>query len=234
MFLTYKILVCDDEKEIVDILSVYLEKEGFEVFKVYDGVEALNFLKENKVHLALIDIMMPKIDGYRVVNELRKDSNIPVIMISAKSRDDDKILGLDIGADDYITKPFNPREVSARVKAMIRRVYKLSESNELKDEIIEIGDLKLDSYNVKVHLRDEELELTSIEYKILKYLMENSGRILTKNQIFEAVWNEAFLGGDNTIMVHISRLREKIEDNSKSPKYLKTIRGLGYRFEKEK
>lgn len=230
----YRVLICDDEKEIVDILKLYLEKEGFEVFTAFDGVEALNFLKKNKVHLALIDIMMPKIDGYRVLKEIRNNSNIPVIMISAKSRDDDKIFGLDLGADDYITKPFNPLEVSARVKAMTRRVYKLSDKEDTLNDLIEIGDVKLDTYNVKVHLRNNEVELTSIEYKILKYLMENAGRILTKNQIFEAVWNETFLGGDNTIMVHISRLREKIEDNSKTPKYLKTIRGLGYRFEKEK
>ncbi|GAA0068773.1 response regulator transcription factor [Clostridium sardiniense] len=228
----YSILLCDDEKEILDVLEVYLSKEGYKILKATNGVEALEIYKNNDVNIAVIDIMMPKINGIRVVKELRENSNIPIIMLSAKSRDEDKILGLNIGADDYITKPFNPLEVVARVKAQLRRVYKLIDGESDGKEIIKIGEVELDRYNVKVRFRDKELELTSIEYKIIKYLMENAGRILTKNQIFEEVWNEVFLGGDNTIMVHISRLREKIEDNSKKPKYLKTIRGLGYKFEK--
>lgn len=228
----YSILLCDDEKEILDVLEVYLSKEGYKILKATNGVEALEIYKNNNVNIAVIDIMMPKINGIRVVKELRENSNIPIIMLSAKSRDEDKILGLNIGADDYITKPFNPLEVVARVKAQLRRVYKLIDGESDGKEIIKIGEVELDRYNVKVRFRDKELELTSIEYKIIKYLMENAGRILTKNQIFEEVWNEVFLGGDNTIMVHISRLREKIEDNSKKPKYLKTIRGLGYKFEK--
>lgn len=228
----YSILLCDDEKEILDVLEVYLSKEGYKILKATNGVEALEIYKNNDINIAVIDIMMPKINGIRVVKELRENSNIPIIMLSAKSRDEDKILGLNIGADDYITKPFNPLEVVARVKAQLRRVYKLTDGDDDGKEIIKIGEVELDRYNVKVRFRDKELELTSIEYKIIKYLMENSGRILTKNQIFEEVWNEVFLGGDNTIMVHISRLREKIEDNSKKPKYLKTIRGLGYKFEK--
>lgn len=230
--MSYNILLCDDEKEILDVLEVYLSKEGYKVFKAIDGVEALEIFKNNNINIAVIDIMMPKINGIRVVKELRENSNIPIIMLSAKSRDEDKILGLNIGADDYITKPFNPLEVVARVKAQLRRIYKLVDGEKEGKEIIKIGEIELDRYNVKVHFRNKELELTSIEYKIIKYLMENAGRILTKNQIFEEVWNEVFLGGDNTIMVHISRLREKIEDNSKNPKYLKTIRGLGYKFEK--
>ncbi|MGG7078090.1 response regulator transcription factor [Clostridium sardiniense] len=228
----YSILLCDDEKEILDVLEVYLSKEGYKILKATNGVEALEIYKNNDINIAVIDIMMPKINGIRVVKELRENSNIPIIMLSAKSRDEDKILGLNIGADDYITKPFNPLEVVARVKAQLRRVYKLTDGEGDGKEIIKIGEVELDRYNVKVRFRDKELELTSIEYKIIKYLMENAGRILTKNQIFEEVWNEVFLGGDNTIMVHISRLREKIEDNSKKPKYLKTIRGLGYKFEK--
>ncbi|MBP1889418.1 DNA-binding response OmpR family regulator [Clostridium moniliforme] len=228
----YNILLCDDEKEILDVLELYLSKEGYNIFKAKDGVEALKFYKNNEINLAIVDIMMPNIDGIRVVKELRKSSNIPIIMLSAKSSDEDKILGLNIGADDYIAKPFNPLEVVARVKAQFRRVYKLIYEEKEEKEIIKIGEVELDRYNIKVHFKNKELELTSIEYKILKYLMENAGRILTKNQIFEEVWNEVFLGGDNTIMVHISRLREKLEDNSRNPKYLKTVRGLGYKFEK--
>lgn len=228
-----RILVCDDEREIIEILELYLDKEGYEVIKAIDGEMALNIIREDKnINLVILDIMMPKMDGYKLIKEIRELYNIPIIMISAKSLDSDKILALDLGADDYIAKPFNPLEVIARVNAQIRRVYKLN-INEKKDINIKIGDVELDTYNVKVTVRGEEIELTSIEYKILKYLMENSGRILTKNQIFQSVWNEEFLGGDNTIMVHISRLREKVERDSRNPKYLKTVRGLGYKFEKK-
>ncbi|MGL4772295.1 MAG: response regulator transcription factor [Clostridium sp.] len=227
-----RILVCDDEKEIIEILELYLDKEGYEVIKAIDGEMASNIIKEDKeINLVILDIMMPKIDGYKLIKEIRERYNIPIIMISAKNQDSDKILALDLGADDYISKPFNPLEVIARVNAQIRRVYKLN-VNEKPDSSIKIGDIELDTYNVKVVVRGEEIELTSIEYKILKYLMENAGRILTKNQIFSAVWNEEFLGGDNTIMVHISRLREKIEVDTRNPQYLKTVRGLGYKFEK--
>lgn len=228
-----RILICDDEKEILEILELYLEKDGYEIFKSSDGIEAMDILKsKDNIDLAILDIMLPKLDGYKVVKELRKISNIPVILISAKNQDSDKILGLDLGADDYITKPFNPLEVVARVNAQIRRKNNLNVTEDTK-KIIEIGDISLDTYNVKVTVRGKEIELTSIEYGILKYLMDNAGRILTKNQIFEAVWNEQFLSGDNTIMVHISRLRDKIEVDSRNPQYLKTIRGLGYRFEKK-
>ena len=228
-----RILICDDEKEILEILELYLEKEGYKVLKSSDGIEAMDIVKsKDNIDLAIVDIMLPKLDGYKVVKELRKISNIPVILISAKNQDSDKILGLDLGADDYITKPFNPLEVVARVNAQIRRKNNLSVTEDTK-KIIEIGDISLDTYNVKVMVRGKEIELTSIEYGILKYLMDNAGRILTKNQIFEAVWNEQFLSGDNTIMVHISRLRDKIEVDSRNPQYLKTIRGLGYRFEKK-
>ena len=228
-----KILVCDDEKEILEILELYLEKEGYEIIKASDGEDAINILNNEKsIDLSILDIMMPKVDGYKLVKHLRKISNMPVILVSAKNQDSDKILGLDLGADDYITKPFNPLEVVARVNAQIRRKNNLSVPDE-KEDILQIGDIILDSYNVKVLVRNKEIELTSIEYGILKFLMDNAGRILTKNQIFEAVWNEEFLSGDNTIMVHISRLRDKIEIDSRNPKYLKTIRGLGYRFEKK-
>ena len=228
----YKILICDDEKEILELIELYLGKEGYSVVKVNDGQEALEKVKnDTDFDLAIVDIMMPRVDGYRVIKEIRKLYNIPIIMLSAKNQDSDKILGLDLGADDYITKPFNPLELVARVNAQIRRVYKLSAKENACLKIV-IGDIELDTYNVKLIVRGKEVEVTSIEYGILKYLMENAGRILTKNQIFEAVWNEAFLSGDNTIMVHISRLRDKIEEDSRNPVYLKTVRGLGYKFEK--
>ena len=228
----YKILICDDEKEILELIELYLGKEGYSVVKANDGQEALEKVKnDTDFDLAIVDIMMPRVDGYRVIKEIRKLYNIPIIMLSAKNQDSDKILGLDLGADDYITKPFNPLELVARVNAQIRRVYKLSAKQNACLKIV-IGDIELDTYNVKLIVRGKEVEVTSIEYGILKYLMENAGRILTKNQIFEAVWNEAFLSGDNTIMVHISRLRDKIEEDSRNPVYLKTVRGLGYKFEK--
>ena len=228
----YKILICDDEKEILELIELYLGKEGYSVVKANDGQEALEKVKnDTDFDLAIVDIMMPRVDGYRVIKEIRKLYNIPIIMLSAKNQDSDKILGLDLGADDYITKPFNPLELVARVNAQIRRVYKLSAKENACLKIV-IGDIELDTYNVKLIVRGKEVEVTSIEYGILKYLMENAGRILTKNQIFEAVWNEAFLSGDNTIMVHISRLRDKIEEDSRNPVYLKTVRGLWYKFEK--
>lgn len=228
----HKILICDDEREILEILQLYLEKEEYIIVKAFDGEEALNIIKDNDdIDLALLDIMLPKLDGYNLVKEIRKRKNIPIILLSAKNRESDKILGLDLGADDYITKPFSPLEVVARVNAQIRRVYKLAE-HQNNNQVIKIGNVELDEYNVNVKVNGKEIELTSIEYGILKLLMKNAGRILTKNQIFENVWNEEFLGGDNTIMVHMSRLRDKIEEDSKAPKYLKTIRGLGYKFEK--
>ena len=225
------ILVVDDDKEITEAIEIYLINEGYNVLVAYDGVQALKIAREEDIHLIIMDLMMPNLDGTRATIELRKEKEIPIIMLSAKSEDSDKILGLNLGADDYLTKPFNPLELVARVNAQIRRVYKLSAKQNASPKIV-IGDIELDTYNVKLIVRGKEVEVTSIEYGILKYLMENAGRILTKNQIFEAVWNEAFLSGDNTIMVHISRLRDKIEEDSRNPVYLKTVRGLGYKFEK--
>ena len=228
-----KILRCDDEKEILEILQIYLEKEGFEVVKAFDGQEALETLyRYDDIKLAILDVMMPKLDGNHLVKKIREVFNIPIIMLSAKNQDEDKIKALDLGADDYMVKPFNPLEIVARVKAQLRRIYKLNNIEESYNNIIKIGDIELDTYNVSVSVKGKKIELTSMEYGILKYLMENAGRILTKNQIFHAVWKEDLVCGDNTIMVHISRLRDKIEEDSRNPKYLKTIRGLGYRFEK--
>ena len=176
---------------------------------------------------------MPKLDGNNLVKKVRENKNIPIIVLSAKNQDSDKILSLDLGADDYITKPFSPLEIVARVNAQIRRVYKLSNDSIEKVKSIKIGDIELDTYNIKVIVRGKEIELTSMEYGILEYLMQNAGRILTKTQIFKHVWKEDFLGADNTIMVHMSRLRDKIVVDSKNPEYLKTVRGLGYKFEKK-
>jgi len=230
-----KVLICDDEKEILEILEIYLTQEGYRVIKAYDGQEALQKVYENKdLALAILDIMMPKIEGNILVKKIREIYKIPIIILSAKNQDADKILALNLGADDYITKPFNPLEVVARVNAQIRRVYKLNGIEDLcKNNVIKIGEVELDNYNIRVTVRGQEKELTSMEFGILKYLMENQGRVLTKNQIFQTVWKEDFLCGDNTIMVHMSRLREKIELNSRNPEYLKTIRGLGYKFEKK-
>ena len=227
-----KILICDDEKEILEVLELYLNNEGYEVIKAYDGQQALELVYRNKdIALVILDIMMPKVDGNLLVKKIREVYNIPIIVLSAKNQDSDKILALDLGADDYITKPFNPLEIVARVNAQFRRVYELN-NNSINKEILKIGDVELDSYNVEVKVRDKIIELTSMEYGILKFLMENAGRILTKNQIFGDVWKEDYVCGDNTIMVHMSRLRDKIEEDSKNPKYLKTIRGLGYNFDK--
>lgn len=228
----YTILVADDEKETLEIIELYLQKGGYKIITASNGIEALDIInKKEKIDLAILDIMMPGMGGYSLIKKIRINFNIPIILISAKNEDSDKILGLDLGADDYITKPFNPLELAARVNVQIRRVYELDVRKENYKEL-SIGAIKIDTFNIRVTVRGEEIELTSIEYGILKYLMKNSGRILTKNQIFEEVWNKEFLNGDNTIMVHISRLRDKIEEDSKKPVYLKTIRGLGYKFEK--
>lgn len=230
--LKYKIVIADDEEEILEILELYLEKEGYEVVKATDGVNAWKAIEKVNVDMAIIDIMMPLIDGYKLTKKIREKYNIPIIILSAKNQDTDKILGLGVGADDYLAKPFNPLELVARVNAQLRRFYNLNTNNKIK-ELIEIGEVCLDALNSTVSIRGEEIELTSIEYKILKLLMENSGRIFTKKQIFETVWEDYFVGDDNTIMVHMSNLRDKIEVDSRKPMYLKTIRGLGYKFEKK-
>lgn len=228
--MAYKILVADDEAEIIEILELYLEKDGFEVIKAGDGLEAWELLQKNEIDMAILDIMMPNIDGFNLTKKIREHYNIPILILSAKNQDNDKILGLGLGADDYITKPFNPLEVSARVQAQLRRFYNLNINTTDEKKKIIIGKVSLDIFNVVVKVNDEEVSLTSLEYKILKLLMENSGKIFTKREIFESVWEEDYFGDDNTIMVHISNLREKIEPNPKKPIYLKTIRGLGYKI----
>lgn len=233
--MNYKILIADDEVEIIELLELYLEKDNFEIFKACDGNEAWNIISTSEVHIAIIDIMMPGIDGFQLIKKIRKEFNIPVIMLSAKNQDEDKILGLGLGADDYVTKPFNPLEVKARINAQIRRVYnmELPIINEKNNNIIEIGQIKLDTNGCSVIVINQNIPLTSVEYKILYLLMKNAGRVFTKKQIYESVWENNFFGDDNTVMVHISNLRDKIEVDSKHPIYLKTIRGLGYKFEKK-
>lgn len=228
-----KVLIADDEKEIVELLTLYLEKDDYEVLEAYDGFEALEILKNINVDAAIIDIMMPNMNGYELIKIIRKQYKIPVIMMSAKSETSDKILGLELGADDYITKPCDPLEVLARVKAQLRRFCEFNNTEEKYEGDIVIGDLRLNRENCTLSNGSEQIQLTSTEYKLLLLLMENPKRVFTKKQIFEYVWEEPFYGDDNTIMVHISKLRDKIEKDSKNPMYLKTIRGLGYKFEGE-
>ncbi|MCR1950839.1 MULTISPECIES: response regulator transcription factor [Clostridium] len=224
------ILIVDDEKEIVDLIELYLRNKGYCIFKAYDSNEALKILNSKKINLIIMDLMMPDTDGYDLIRKIRSNSNLPIIIISAKCENHDKVIGLDIGADDYITKPFDPLELIARVNAQLRRCYLLN-LDENKDNIIKSRDLILDKDKVNVTKGEKEISLTLKEFKLLELFMENKNKVLTKQRIFENVWNEEYLYDDNVIMVHISNLRDKIEDDNKENKYIKTIRGIGYRFE---
>lgn len=229
------VLVVDDDKEIVDAIDIYLKNEGINVIKAYDGLEALEALMENNVQLILMDIMMPNMDGLRTTMKIRQEKNIPIILISAKSEDTDKILGLNMGADDYITKPFNPLELIARVNSNIRRYTKLGaiseKKNEKKENIYQTGELILDDETKKVTSEGKEIKLTATEFKILKFLMKNKGKVYSIPEIYENVWKEESYGAENIIAVHIRHIREKIEINPKEPKYLKVIWGIGYKIE---
>ena len=230
------ILIADDDRDIIEILKLYLENEGYTVMEAVDGNIAWKIIKDNSIDIAVIDIMMPELDGFQLVKRIRGEYSLPVIILSARGGDNDKILGLGLGADDYMAKPFNPLELVARVQAQMRRFYKLNSSSlkkEEKSERIVIGDITLDKSSCTLYCKNKECSLTSTEFKIICYLIEQPGRVFTKGQIFEHVWGEYFQGDDNTIMVHISNIREKIEDDPRNPTYLKTIRGLGYRFEKK-
>lgn len=223
------ILVVDDDREIVDSISIFLSAEGYGVLKAYDGIEALDMLSENDVQLILLDIMMPKLDGIKTLMKLRETKNIPVIMISAKSEDTDKIFGLTAGADDYITKPFNPSELMARVKSQIRRYTKLGAMQE-KTGRFTIDGLCVDTESKTVTVDGDEIRLTPSEYKILELLCRNRGKVFSADEIYRRVWNEDAIVGDNTIAVHIRHIREKIEINPKTPKYLKVVWGIGYKI----
>lgn len=227
----YTILVADDEKEIRDLLRLYLENEKYNVIEAKDGQQALDMLRSNKVDLCLLDIMMPNIDGYHVLQELRKESNMPVIILSAKDADSEKILGLNLGADDYISKPFNPLEAIARVNSNIRRFYKLGATDSVKvKETLKVRELELDTDACVLKKNGQVVELTSVEYRIMELLMSHPGKVYTKQQIYEAGWEDDFVVADNNIMVCISKLRSKLSEDQ--TEYIKTIRGLGYRMEK--
>lgn len=228
----YKILIAEDDSDIVEILRLYLDNEGFELLICQDGEEAFHTFEEKKADLALLDIMMPKMNGYELIKHIRELSNIPIIVMSAKNMDSDKILGLTMGADDYLTKPFNPLEVVARVKSQLRRYYDLNSSISDEISIISVGDLVLDPSNLSVIKRGEAISVTPTEFKILSLMMKTPGKIYTKMQIFENINGDYYESDDNTLMVHISKIREKIEDDPKNPEYLKTVRGLGYKIEK--
>lgn len=227
------ILVADDDKDIVNALSKLLELEGYSVVKAYDGIDALEKLHENNIQLILIDVMMPRLDGLSALMKLRAESNIPVIVLSAKSEDTDKILGLSMGADDYVTKPYNPRELLARVQSCLRRYMMLGAIDTVnKTDQIKIGGLALDVSAKVVTVDAEPVKLTATEFKILELLMKNAGRVFSAEEIYTRVWNEDAYSVENTVMVHIRHIREKIEITPKEPKYLKVVWGIGYKIEK--
>ena len=226
------ILVCDDDREIVEAIDIYLTQEGYRVLKAYDGIEALEVLKNNEVHLLVIDVMMPRLDGLRATLKIRQESSIPIIILSAKSEDADKILGLNVGADDYVTKPFNPLELTARVKSQLRRYTKLGNKIGNVGTIFQTGGLVINDDLKEVTVDGESVKLTPIEYNILLLLVKNQGKVFSINQIYENIWNEEAIGADNTVAVHIRHIREKIEVNPKDPRYLKVVWGVGYKVEK--
>lgn len=228
--MNYTILVCDDDREIVSAIKIYLSTEGYQVLEAYDGYAALRLLEENEIHLILMDVMMPGMDGIRATMRIRENKNIPIIILSAKSEDEDKILGLNIGADDYVTKPFNHLELLARVKSQLRRYTGLGGIQKKENQFFS-GGLCLDDEQKKVTVDGDEVSLTPVEYNILKFLMQNKGRVYSSAQIYESVWKETAYGTDNIVAVHIRHLREKIEINPKEPKYIKVMWGHGYKLE---
>ena len=227
------ILVCDDDRAIVDAIEIYLSQEGYTVVKAYDGLDALKKLQENEIQLVLMDVMMPGMDGIRTTMKIRETSSVPIIFLSAKSEDVDKILGLNIGADDYITKPFNPLELTARVKSVLRRYTQLGAIAEKKNHIFRIGGLVVDDDGKEVTVEGEPVKLTPIEYRVLLLLVKNPGKVFSIGQIYESIWNEDAISGDNTVAVHIRHIREKIEINPKEPRYLKVVWGVGYKIDRE-
>ena len=229
-----EILVCDDDKDIVEAIEIYLTQEGYHILKAYDGEQAIQVLQNNKVDLLIIDVMMPKLDGIRTTLKVRENSSIPIIILSAKSEDADKILGLNIGADDYITKPFNPLELVARVKSQLRRYTQLGNlSQQEQDQVYKCGGLQINDDNKEVSVDGDPIKLTPIEYNILLLLVKNAGKVFSIDEIYEQIWNEEAIGADNTVAVHIRHIREKIEINPREPKYLKVVWGVGYKIEKQ-
>ena len=227
----YTILICDDDRDIVSALDIYLTSEGYQTVKAYNGREALKAVEQREIHLILMDIMMPELDGIRATAKLREENNVPIILLTAKSEDTDKILGLNIGADDYITKPFNPLEVIARVKSQLRRYTSLGGS-EKSTGLITVGPVSMDDSAKRVTVDGEPVALTPIEYNILKLLLSHPGQVFSSAQIYEQVWNDPAYGSENTVAVHIRHLREKIEIDPADPRWLKVVWGLGYKMEK--
>lgn len=228
------ILVCDDDKQIVEAIEIYLTGEGYRVLKAYDGEEALELLETEEVDLLVLDVMMPRLDGIRTTLKVRENSAIPIIILSAKSEDADKILGLNIGADDYITKPFNPLELVARVKSQLRRYTQLGNMTQQDSgQIYQCGGLRIDDDQKEVTVDGEVIKLTPIEYNILLLLVKNAGKVYSIDQIYEQIWNEEAIGADNTVAVHIRHIREKIEINPREPRYLKVVWGVGYKIENQ-
>ena len=228
------ILVCDDDKEIVDAIDIYLTGEGFHILKAYDGYDALKILETEHADLMIIDVMMPGLDGIRTTLKVRETSSIPIIILSAKSEDSDKILGLNIGADDYLSKPFNPLELVARVKSQLRRYTQLGNLSQGSNEnVYKCGGLTINDDTKEVFVDDEPIKLTPIEYNILLLLTKNAGKVFSIDEIYKQIWNEEAIGADNTVAVHIRHIREKIEINPREPKYLKVVWGVGYKIEKQ-
>ncbi len=227
------ILVCDDDKEIVDAIEIYLSQDGYRIYKAYDGEQAIAVMRKEEIHLIIMDIMMPKLDGIRATLKIREYSSVPIIILSAKSEDTDKILGLNIGADDYITKPFNPLELVARVKSNLRRYTSLGSISHDSKSVFQVGGLVVNDDTKQVTVDDEPVKMTPIEYNILLLLIKNQGRVFSIDQIYESIWNEDAIGADNTVAVHIRHIREKIEINPREPKYLKVVWGVGYKIDKQ-
>lgn len=227
-----RILVCDDDKEIVEAIEIYLQQEEYEILKAYDGEEALRILEREEVDLLIIDVMMPRLDGIHATLQIRKNNSIPIIILSAKSEDSDKILGLNIGADDYLTKPFNPLELVARVKSQLRRYTQLGNAIENESVVFQTGGLILNDDLKEVTVDGEPVRLTPIEYNILFLLMKNQGKVFSISEIYQNIWNAEAIGADNTVAVHIRHIREKIEINPKEPRYIKVVWGVGYKIDK--
>ena len=227
----YNILICDDQPDIVNALKIYLSPEGYRLFEAFNGVEAVKIAKENQIHLILLDVMMPEMDGITATAKIREISNVPIIILTAKSETEDMVLGLSVGADDYITKPFVPLEVLARVRSQLRRYAKLGSRQEETAGIITIGDITLDDRTKSVTVSDDPVNLTPTEYSILHTLMKNPGQVFSTKALYEAVWQEAALGSEGAVAVHIRHLREKIEINPSEPRYLKVVWGQGYKIE---
>ena len=225
----YNILVVEDDKEIRDGIEIFLKSQGYHVYKAADGVEGLQIIEKEPIHLAIVDIMMPRMDGVTMTIKLREHHEFPVIMLSAKSEETDKVIGLNIGADDYVTKPFNPLELIARVKSQLRRYTQLVNLCESIDSIYRVDGLEINDRNRTVTVEGREVKMTPIEYKILRLLVQERGKVLSISQIYESIWHMQAIGADNTIAVHIRHIREKIESNPKEPRYLKVVWGTGYK-----